>query len=327
MHKNKKNRSYRDWTDAELEYLAREYGRKTASELAQELGRGEIATSTKAHELRVAGESRVEKLTRDHWTDFEDRYLKNAYDHKPIQEIAQELGRTESAIRSRAHRLQLTRASNTKNAPRRRWTDADIKYLTHACGHKTTSELARELNRTEDAVLFQVRKLRASGALEIKSAAHRRWTTDEISYLKNEYGRRPASSIAHELDRSVKAVFAKADKLQLKSSPDARRGTGRFWSDNEREYLKRAYEHVPTSAIARNLGRSQASVSAQARKIQLRRERIREKDEYEPWNQREDAIVRNEFMSTSIMELSKRLDRTEASIYKRARVLGVNARR
>lgn len=139
------------------------------------------------------------------------------------------------------------------------------------------------------------------------------------------FGHKPASEIARELERTESAIRSKAVKLQVKSTPSSLRGTDRRWTTDETEYLKNAYGLIPTSAIARELARTEFSIRKQARKLNLKGSRLREHEEYEPWTQQDDEIIRNEFVTTPIKLLSDRLDRTESSIYTRAYKIGVSA--
>ena len=52
----------------------------------------------------------------------------------------------------------------------------------------------------------------------------------------------------------------------------------------------------------------------------------REPEALKMWSPEEDAMLRTEFATTSVRLLSKRLNRTETTIYKRAQDIGVRAR-
>lgn len=323
---NKTSRSHRHWTDAEDEYLEHEYGHAPISEIARELNRSAGAIKYRVSELRLKGSPRLESVYNRRWTNSEIEYLEHAYGREQTSKIAQELNRTESAICSQARELRLPSAKRKVTLRGRRWTDAELQYLKEAYGRKPLSEIARELDRTGEAIRKRAQQLHLHHALDAKHVASRQWTDDEIQYIKDVYGRTPASEIAQKLDRTEASIRAKAFKLQLKRAPEEKGLTRDRWTTAELEYLKSVYGLKPTSTIARELGRTEATVRNRAHRLKLKSNWLRERDKREPWTQQEDRIVREEFMTTPIALLSEKLNRTETAVHDRACVLGIGLR-
>ena len=319
-------RSHRHWTNAEDEYLEREYGRVPISEIARELNRSAGAIKYRVSELRLKGSPKLESVYNRRWTKSEIEYLKSAYGREQTSKIAQELNRTEGAIYSQAHELRLPSAKRKVTLRSRRWTDAELKYLKETYGRKPLSEIARELDRTGEAIRKRAQQLHLHHALDAKRVAPRQWTDDEMQYIKDVHGHTPASEIAQKLDRTEASIRAKAFKLQLKRAPDETRLRRNQWTNAELEYLKNVYGLKPTSTIARELSRTESAVRERARRLKLKSNWLREHDKREPWTQQEDRIVREEFMTTPIALLSEKLNRTETAVHDRASVLGISPR-
>jgi len=91
-----------------------------------------------------------------------------------------------------------------------------------------------------------------------------RWSTKEIEFLKDNYGRMRLVDIAKALNRSVNAVIWKARELGLKYR------NYRRWSSSEVDFLKENWGKMRLSDIAKALNRSVQSVRLKARLMGLR---------------------------------------------------------
>lgn len=89
----------------------------------------------------------------------------------------------------------------------------------------------------------------------------KKWTEDEISYLKNNYSRLSVQEIADELERSRRSVYQKAKKLNLRNA--------RNWSDREIEYLTEKWGTVSLPTMAKRLGRSVEAIKIKAQHLGL----------------------------------------------------------
>lgn len=114
--------------------------------------------------------------------------------------------------------------------------------------------------------------------------------------------------------------------MKRKDEPIMKTSTRRRWTVDEEKYLEGAYGSKPTSEIARELDRSETSIRIMAHRLGLKGSWNREPEALKMWSPEEDAILRTEFATTSVQLLSKRLNRTETTIYKRAQAIGVRAR-
>ena len=92
--------------------------------------------------------------------------------------------------------------------------------------------------------------------------SNKRWTDEEIAFMKDYYGILPPKEIARLLGRSYNAVRNKAVELGLTKNCD--------WTDKEISLLKALYGRMPASEIAKLLGRSEDAVYHKAMKLGLR---------------------------------------------------------
>lgn len=86
------------WSMAEIQTLREKYD-SNAKELADELEkRSPQAIRTKAHELGLSEDQ------ADEWTDLELKKLEIEYPLKPSSKLAEEMGRTQEAVKTRARK-------------------------------------------------------------------------------------------------------------------------------------------------------------------------------------------------------------------------------
>lgn len=97
----------RPWTKEEEKILRELYPSAGPAACATRLGRSRNAVRVRAQKL---GLQRSHTVGRGRpWTPQEEEYLRRYYRRLPAREIAAELGRTTSAVHTRARRLDLAR--------------------------------------------------------------------------------------------------------------------------------------------------------------------------------------------------------------------------
>lgn len=94
------------------------------------------------------------------WTEDEDDYLEYfIYDHSEgsYQEVADELGRSWGAVQTRVTFLR----QKNKNVGyvKKRYTDAEIRFIRENYGKMPTKDIAERLNRTHEAIKSQAKIL------------------------------------------------------------------------------------------------------------------------------------------------------------------------
>lgn len=119
------------------------------------------------------------------WPDTEDAYLIQHQGQRTNRQMAQALGRTESAIENRLQVLR--RAGIIPPAPREPdWCEADDRYLVAHHGRFTAAMLAEDLGRTPHAVNSRLRKLRRAG-WDIRAMPRGRGRSRQAEQARAEY--------------------------------------------------------------------------------------------------------------------------------------------
>jgi hypothetical protein len=152
--------------------------------------------------------------------------------------------------------------------------------------------------------------------------AGKRWTEEEVEYLKENYGTVSAREIAETLGRGLPGLHSKAATLGL----DGRVGHWSHakrvgaWTKEEIEFLKANYLTLGAEACARQLGRTKAAVHGKIRKVGGGRPSIGPKVE---WTEDELSFLRENYQIMSWEEMAQKLGRTEQAIQVRASMLGM----
>lgn len=102
--------------------------------------------------------------------------------------------------------------------------------------------------------------------------------------------------------------------------------TRRRWTVTEDTELWLSYGNTPVSEIARELNRSEQAVRKRASALGYKSRRRRCASPLREWSACEERELIENFHAMSTQELSKKLNRSETAIIRRARALGVENR-
>ena len=151
----------------------------------------------------------------------------------------------------------------------------------------------------------------------------KRWTEQEVEYLKQHYGVKSAREIAETLGRPLNGLHSKAETLGL----DGKRGhwssTGKrvgAWTDEEIKFLQENYLDLGAEECANQLGRTKAAVHGKIRQVGGGRPSIGPKVE---WSEKDLDFLRENYQALSWEELVEKLGRTEQAVQVRASMLGL----
>lgn len=238
------------WTVRDIALLAKLYSTCNNRDLAARLGRSEWAVVGKARDLgltkdhgrgyrRRSGESRP-------WSTEETNLLRMLYPTTPNEDIAEQIGRTRSAVHMKARQLGLRKIEFWSE-----WEDQCLRDAYHMCSY---DELAQRLGRT----LLAVKARAITLNLEPKVP---QWTDDELCFLREVYATMDVDAIAAELGRTQAAVAKKAREMGLVRF--------RHWSHRQIQTLRELYPHCTARELADKLGRSFDSVRYKAAQLGL----------------------------------------------------------
>lgn len=199
-------------------------------------------------------------MTRGSWSSPELMRLRELFPRTTTERVARLLGRSVEAVIRRAQQM-FCRETQTGQ-----WTVGDDDLLRRGHGVHDVATLAMIVARTPQDVISRLEEFRA----ELRSG---RWNDDEVALLKDLYGTRSADELATCLSRSTADIAAKAVELCLAKDKAARLpgDTIRMprWTAAEIARLRELYSNQENVEIARQLGRSVASVANKACQLGL----------------------------------------------------------
>lgn len=297
----------RPWNDIEDAELIRRYGAESAARIASDLGRSCGATYARASLLGLT------QGNPPPWSAWEDAQLRFGYETgiETVQ-IAAIIGRPHSGLMSRASKLGLRHPSWSED-----WSADEIaRALTLSdAGHRYArirSMLASEgfPQRTKPA--FQNMMNRTGEG----KGWGRFWTTEEDELLIRAYATGTSlTPLQHLLGRSKFSIHWRAEYLKLRGTHCHRSGwrTAPDWTAADEDQLRRDYGHVPTEQLARQMGRTRASLTTRANLLGLVHGFIR------PWSEPERAALDIAFHNgVAISDLAVALSRKLAAVHKYA---------
>jgi hypothetical protein len=222
------------WTRAEIDRLRDLYGLRDDKDIARELGRTPESVRKMAQVVCRSAKR------QGPWTAAEVERLKAHLGRTTPDVIAMLLGRTPSEVQVQI--LELGRIQTNL-----RWTREEQQRLRRVYGTRSDEDLAAIFGRSVESVQrlarklclakdkAYVRKIAGSGATRMP-----RWSSAELSVLREIYPHTPNLQIAQRLKRSVKSVVSKAHHLGLKKEPERLREMGR-------ENVRLRYDRRPSA--------------------------------------------------------------------------------
>ena len=180
------------------------------------------------------------------WTNEEDEYLKKSFGIISYREIAEHLNCSVKTMTNRAKKLGI-KLRTIKN-----WTFDDIEYLKENINKINISDIQKELNVDYYQIMDKLDEL---GLKYISN----RWTIEEEEKLKELAPKHYISEIAKLLNRTESSIINKAKKLGINYTI-----SGRIFTNDELEYIKKNWGIISVSEIARKLNANRSMIEKQA---------------------------------------------------------------
>ena len=194
------------------------------------------------------------------WTFQEVDRLRRLYPRSREDIVARSLRRSVESIRRKAREVF---GGETRRGP---WSEAEVRCLREGYGALTTSSLCLVLQRTVRDVRGKIRELRNN----LKSGE---WSAEERAFLKKHYGHRKNRDLVVCLSRPLAEIRDRAHELALaKDKRVLPRPEMPRWTEAEVDRLRQEYPGRETVELARDLGRSAASVANKANQLGLRKD-------------------------------------------------------
>lgn len=224
------------WTSTE-EDLLREYSKKYVTKtIARKLGRSYISVQKKAIKLGIELHSE-----KNPWKKWMINYLKDNINKRPIGEIQNILGLSYHKIITKCKELGIEYKKES-------WTEEEIATLREYAGQCHYTELTKVLpNRSVGAITAKAYELGIQTISE-----YIKLSDENIQYIKENWGKIPATEIARNLKTSTGVIYRYKKQLglpnvgqQKKWTTDAIEKIRKDASTNTRSQLAKKYNTSP----------------------------------------------------------------------------------
>ena len=189
--------------------------------------------------------------------------------------------------------------------------------LDHARPHKSGDARARELYAVRADVLEIMAEEIASHPVNALTS-FRKWEGGHSALDGMAKGTRWVIDREQlEWEKANEAELAALEARLRRTRP--RRRPYRVWTAEEDRAVRARYVSDGAAAIAKALGRSAASVSVRANKLDVRRRASSPR-----WSERDDDMLRRNWGRMALPRIATRLKRKESAVYWRAHELGLS---
>lgn len=257
-HLRIERRSQINWTGAEIEYLKKWYFKKKPSEIARRLKRSTPAVVTRARMIGL-----INRKTQT-WTKYEEHFLLNNYKKMSYKEISKHLKRGYLSVMKKANHMRL------KKLNRKSWTPKEKRLVSRYYNKWSISKLAAKLNRTKNSIRKQ------AAAKNLTKGNPPVYTDREIQFIKDNYLKMTNIKIGEKLNRPANGIAAIAKRLKLSGNPVKKKlwarfpkSTGKPYTKEEIEFIKKNYLKLSNKQIAEKLKRTDGAIQCKASKLGL----------------------------------------------------------
>lgn len=129
----------------------------------------------------------------------------------------------------------------------------------------------------------------------------KKWTDEEIEYLREQYQHKDPSDIADVLGRTKKSVIMKANKLKIHGC--------RWWTDDEKNFALSNYAKMSYMDIGKAIGKSEKSVSAF-----MKRNGCKKRE----WTDDQVAYFQENFGKTNLSTMCKNIGKSKSALFSKA---------
>jgi predicted ArsR family transcriptional regulator len=134
-------------------------------------------------------------------------YMCKYIEYDNVAKVGLALGMSPSTVRKHIEKIKeaglFEKYKSMDIAPYSAWTESDINFLIENYYDMEDIELAKHLNRTQEAIRKKAWELRKEGKLMKKEF---RWLPEDDQYLIENRGKMTYKEIGEQLDRTVRAI-------------------------------------------------------------------------------------------------------------------------
>jgi len=334
------NRYHFKWSEREEDLLRKLYPDTFTPKLEEYFGRSAVSLIAKARKLHLRKKWRKydPSLEYDHkpWTRKEVKLLRKLYAKLSNVELQKYLPkRTIETIGKKANLLGLTkRYLHHFEKPKNNDPDLWLKQkeqLKKLYSTMSNEDLAKKFGRSVAAITNQAWKMglhkmgykqtpRPGGNAKL-------WSKKDDALIRKLYPAAWTKDLAVKLNRTDKAVIARAILLGVKKDPEkfTQPPTPQTWVMEDIQKVRQLWmQGYVKEEIAKIIGKSLGSTTGQIQR-QIRDFGLPKRYESRRWTKEEDGYLIKNFKNESLEKISEVLKRTIHSI--RSRAKGYNLRK
>ena len=189
-------------------------------------------------------------MNRRIWTKEEDNYIIENFNRISFSKMADFFNCGILTVQNRAISLGLPVERKTI----RRWTEEELNTLRELSETETNKTIAEVLNRSVAEVNKHARKL------GIKLLLKKRWTNEQIDYLRENLNKIPFTKLINDLGHDFYDVLKKIEELGLEYNSNR-------WTEEEESLLIELSSKYYIKEIAKRLNRSEGAIVSKAHKM------------------------------------------------------------
>ena len=189
-------------------------------------------------------------MNRRIWTKEEDNYIIENFNRISFSKMADFFNCGILTVQNRAISLGLPVERKTI----RRWTEEELNTLRELSETETNKTIAEVLNRSVAEVNKHARKL------GIKLLLKKRWTNEQIDYLRENLNKIPFTKLINDLGHDFYDVLKKIEELGLEYNSNR-------WTEEEESLLIELSSKYYIKEIAERLNRSEGAIVSKAHKM------------------------------------------------------------
>jgi len=139
--------------------------------------------------------------------------------------------------------------------------------------------------------------------------ASRKWTEEEITFLKDNYGYISNEEIGKVINRTGTAINTYCYKHKIKHP--------RMWTEEEARFMEENYHSMDIDEIAESLGRSVSAVKTYAHKHHMKSNKF--------WTKEEEAFIEANYGRYTISSFSKKFGKSYKATQQKIFRMGIGA--
>jgi hypothetical protein len=141
---------------------------------------------------------------------------------------------------------------------------------------RTDAEIASIMGRTEVGIMVKRRQmgLHRPDCVAISQAAGKKWSKEELTFIRNYWKELSDLRMAKKLRVSVSCYKHKRQRMGLTKDWEQKKGRRRSWTFSQELFLTQNYATHSAADIARHLGKKENTVQYKAKRMGLKKDYI-----------------------------------------------------